>query len=150
MSCLLRHLWWLAPALVSGITYGAASFDWEELMMLSMGFAAIGYIIVDLKRTSKLDGLADEHRDRITKLELIWAYAAEKSDLDALEVRVENIATPSDLTQLADRVAVLSEHAMTHAERITTLEARADHRPWRPARKKNGTFAKPETEEGTT
>lgn len=120
-----------------------AYVDWELVLAIATGVGMIGYLLIEHKRTSKLDDLADEHTERLLKLELIWAYAAEQSDLDALELRVSKFETPPDVTQLAERTATMAELVGDMRERLATVEARMDHKPITQTRRKDGKFGAP-------
>jgi hypothetical protein len=117
--------------------YRANGWDWDEVLMLCMGFAGLAYIVVDQVRTSKLDNYADNFDERLTKLELVWAYAAEDADLTALAAHVDRVAE-----RLATAMERLAEDCASElGERVATLEARADFKPWtQTRRKKNGQF----------
>lgn len=51
---------WLFAILVVRGAWGlrTASFDFDEIMMIAMGFAGLAYVIVDLKRERRLDQFA--------------------------------------------------------------------------------------------
>lgn len=128
----------------------ANGWDWDEVLMIAMGFAGIAYIIVDQIRSSKLDRYSDDFDARLARIELVWTYAAEEAELRLLADKVERFATPPDLTQLVDRVSTNEENVLELAERVATLEARADHKPWTLTRRKDGKFASVTAEEGET
>ncbi len=100
----------------------STGFDWDELMMLAMGFAGFAYVVVDLKRTSRLDDLAGSFGERLAKLEA--------SDLSAVEGRLRTIEIRAEFEQrvderlasVAERVAVLETHREHDLKRVSALE----------------------------
>lgn len=92
--------------LIHVLDYVAQFLDWEEVMALAAGFAAVAYVIVDQKRERRLDALALEFSSTLT---------AHSMRLDALEAR-----SNTDLDNLQERIA-------GYAERVAVIEARIDY-----------------------
>lgn len=93
------------------LDYIVQFLDWEEIMALAAGFAAVAYVIVDQKRERRLDMHALEFSSTLT---------AHAMRLDALEAR-----TTTDLDNLQERIA-------GYAERVAVIEARIDYVPPKP------------------
>lgn len=104
--------WSIGCAVGTALAWGMKLMDWDEIMALAAGFAAVGYIIVDQKRERRLDDLAVEHAERIARLE------ANSDDSVALEARL--VA----LEAAAERDGRLEERMSGYAERIAIVETR--------------------------
>lgn len=126
----------------------AAWWDWDEVLMIAMGFAGVSYIIVDQKRERRLDEIALDHASRIGTLEaqastLVGALSditelrervarleANNDDsvtlegrLRAVEVHIEKEEKIEDrLAEVRERVAVLETHRERDAEDVTEGE----------------------------
>jgi hypothetical protein len=85
--------------------------DWEEVMALAAGCAAVAYVIVDQKRERHLNTLA---------LDFGRELQAHSMRIDALEGRAT-----TDLDNLQERIAA-------YAERVAVIEARIDYAPAKP------------------
>jgi hypothetical protein len=46
-------------------------FEWDELLMLCMGFAGIAYIVADFKRERALEEIALQFSERLARLETV-------------------------------------------------------------------------------
>lgn len=94
--------------------------DWDEVLMLAMGFAGFAYIVADLKRERRLDQCAMDHEGRIARLE------ANSDDSVALEARLVHLeAAASRDERLEERISGLAERIAiveTRLEGITTEE----------------------------
>jgi hypothetical protein len=123
----LTAIGFLGVTVFAGEKCGLIYVDWELVLALAAGISTIGMLWLDHKRNSKMDELADQLTERILKLEVIWAYAAEKSELEALAMRVSLVGHDEEAFR------VLSE-------RVATIEARIDHRPITMTRRKDGKF----------
>ncbi len=102
--------------------------DWDVVLAIVLGLAAIGYAVLEYRRTSKLDDLAQSLGERLAKVETVVSADAPHS--------------------LAERVSEL-EARIEYAERIATLEARVDYQaPKITKRRSDGKFGsdKPPTE----
>ncbi len=103
-----------------------ADVDWEVVLSIAFGLGAAAYAVLEHRRTTKLDGLADHMLQRIAALEAV--------------------ASP-DITSLDERLSFAIERQISHAERIATLEARADyHHVKATKRGPDGKFASPHAE----
>lgn len=99
------------------ITPAEKGWDWDEVLMIAMGFAGLAYIIADLKRERKLDELAVEHAERIARLEAIAVDdMTVETRIAALEVR-------------AERDQHLEERLASVGERVAVLEVKWDQLP---------------------
>ena len=92
-------LWWV----ITG-------FDYDELLMVCMGFAAAAYVLVDYRRERKLDAIAIEHAERLTALE------ANNDDSIALEGRLRTVEIRTE------RDERIEERIAAYAERVAVLE----------------------------
>ncbi len=118
------HDWWLIPLLTMvGLVLPSLLFwfvpriavpDWDEVMMLAMGFAGLAYVIADLKRERKLDTHAVDFAARLAALE------ANADDSLAIEGRI------AKLEMLADRDERFEERLAVLGERIAALETWRD------------------------
>lgn len=99
----------IAQGVYTMLTPSAKGWDWDEVLMVAMGFAGLAYIIADLKRERKLDELAVEHAERIARLEAIAVDdMTVEQRLAALEVRAERDQHLEErLASVGERVAVL-------------------------------------------
>lgn len=91
-----------------------AGFDWDEVLMLAMGFAGFAYVVADLKRERRLDECAMDHEGRIANVEALLA-----AQDDTLLTRVIHLEARKDHD---DR---LEERVCGYAERIAVLEEKA-------------------------
>ena len=90
------------------------AWDWDEVLMLAMGFAGFAYIVADLKRERRLDEVAMNHEGRLSSLE------ANHDDSIALEVRLRDVENRVENNErLDERIAALGE-------RVAVLETRAE------------------------
>lgn len=131
---------------LGGDQCGIAYVDWELVMSLAAAIITLGVLWMEHRRENRLDALAIDHTARIATLEAIAV------DADALDKRIDAMAY--ELSARADRVdnmVALFEARLPEAdalrslcERIATLEARADHKPWTHTRRKDGKFASPD------
>jgi hypothetical protein len=130
----------MIPVLLYLAAYGALDVDWDVVLAVALGLGAIGTALVEHRRTSKLDDVADNLRERVTALEVV---AAHRDDVIELGHAIEQLRGADRATDVGERLAALTERQVGHAERIAVLEARADHQPWKHTRRKDGKFAKP-------
>lgn len=80
-------------------------FEWEELLMVLMGFAAMAYIVVEYKR---------ERADRYTLMEIVGRLARLEANSD------DSVALEGRLAAL-EAAAAVSER---HEERLAGLQER--------------------------
>ncbi len=104
-------------------------FDFDEIMMIAMGFAGLAYVIADLKRERRLDQFAVAICEDIGELK-----AATGSH--APHTIAERVASIESALETFD--------PMDMRERLRELEARADFKPWTATRRKDGKFARRE------
>lgn len=129
----------------------AAYLDWDVIVSIVLGLAAVGAAILDYRRTSRLDELAVQHAERLSALEAVAVYATNVDKrLDALDynvARLEERRESVDVLQLVDRVAATESVLGDVRERVAVVEARADHKPITQTRRKDGKFAPPDSAE---
>lgn len=90
---------------------GIADIDWEAVLAVAFGLGAIAVTWSEHKRTTKLDGTADELRERIATLEAAYAIGS--------EAMAERMAT------LESRLAEMrNDRFIEHAERLASIETR--------------------------
>lgn len=107
-------------ALLFSVGLVAAWFDFDEVMMIAMGFAGLAYVIVDQKRERELERTAREFEQRITRLE---SATAGDNPIDLLR-------------DMGGRVDDL-------VDRVSRVEARIDYQPVRQTKRRaDGKFAK--------
>ncbi len=135
----------MIPVLLYLAAYGALDVDWDVVLAVALGLGAIGTALVEHRRTSKLDDVADNLRERITALEAVAAHRDDVIELghaiEQLQQRMGDIEA-GRATDVGERLAALTERQVGHAERIAVLEARADHQPWKHTRRKDGKFGR--------
>lgn len=135
----------MIPALIYLAAVGALDVDWDVVLAVALGLGAIGTTLVEYRRTSKLDAVADDLRERVATLEAVAAHRedviAMAHDLNQLRDRVDE-ARDDKTSDVGERLAALTSAWVGHAERLATLEARADHQPWKHTRRKDGKFGR--------
>lgn len=90
--------------------------DWDEVLMLAMGFAGFAYIVADLKRERRLDQCAMDHEGRLARLE------ANSDDSVALEARLVHLEAASSRDErLEERISGLAERLAVLEERVSNL-----------------------------
>lgn len=99
-------------ALLSPITWRLGAHvildvDWDVVLSLVLGMAGIGYVVIDHRRTSKLDELAQSLGERVATIEAV-------------------IHDSRDLVDRVARLEATSTDAMTVEQRIASLEVKAE------------------------
>lgn len=135
----------------------ATGFDFDEIMMVAMGFAGLAYVIADLKRERRLDQFAVAICEDIGEIKAsIGAHnpntivervaTLEARVPDDIESRLCGLENDEDIHAIEKRLAAveLAQGQYELGERLATLEARADFKPWQATRGKGGKFAKVE------
>lgn len=121
----------------------AQSFDWEELTMVLMGFAGVAWMVMDHKRTTALEAFALHFTEELARMKTILGDNGPHTLVErvsALEAYSENSISTHGLSERLSCVEV----KLDLIERLTVLEARADHVPVRVTkRKKDGKYASP-------
>jgi hypothetical protein len=114
---------------LASTSHDAAGFDFDEVMMIAMGFAGLAYVIADLKRERRLDQFAVEIATRLGAIE-------SATGSHAPHTIAERVASIESALETFDPVDM--------RERLRELEARADIKPWTATRRKDGKFARRE------
>ena len=111
--------------------------DWDAVFAITLGIGALGMVVLEHRRTTKLDDLAQDMGERIAKIETLLAIDAPHG----LAERVASLEAASeqgpDTVALAERVAVL-ETKREYDERLAEVERKLASRKERNAR---GQFA---------
>lgn len=89
--------------------------DWDAVFAIALGIGALGTVVLEYRRTSKLDELAQELGERLATIE---AVIHDSRDLVDRVARLE--ATSTDAMTVEQRIASLE----VKAERDETLEER--------------------------
>ena len=142
---------WVAVMVVAKL------WDWDEVLMIAMGFAGLAWIVVDQKRERRLDLAESELRERVAKLEAQLASdnpVTLPERVAKLEADAEWIAAEVG-SQLAivGRVAKLEEaqiDTVAVCERLVAIETRIDFKPVTHTRGPKGRFASPAVVGGST
>ena len=85
-------------------------FDWEELMLFVMGFAALGYIINDWRNNRHITDILLVLESRVSRLE------SNSDDSLSLEVRMARVEAATDLNERLDERIALIQERMAIAE----------------------------------
>lgn len=131
----IRILWSL-------VTIRMMGWDWDEVLMLAMGFAGVAYIIVDLKRERRLDQFAIAICEDISMLKQVlgnghpYPLNERVARLEAIlpediEARLCGLENDEDLSALEKRVAAMETQfeQVEVLEKVAAIEARLDHKP---------------------
>lgn len=95
--------------------FDVMGFDFDEVMMMAMGFAGLAYVIADLKRERKLEAHALSFESRLATVE---AKVPENTEARLTSVEAE---VPENLTA---RLLTLESLALPNlAERMVAVEA---------------------------
>lgn len=89
--------------------------DWDAVFAIALGIGALGTVVLEYRRTTKLDELAQELGERVATIE---AVIHDSRDLVDRVARLE--ATSTDAMTVEQRIASLE----VKAERDETLEER--------------------------
>jgi len=92
----------------------AVAFDYDEVLMICMGFAAFAYVVLDFKREKRTELYVLELVERVARLE------ANSDDSVTLESRLVQ------LEAAAARDERLEERISNMAERVAVLETKLD------------------------
>jgi hypothetical protein len=110
----------LAFAMWRGV--GTAGFDYDELMMVLMGFAAFAAVVVDWRREARLDTYALDFTARLV--------AIEQSSVNDLGHRLARLEEGRDdrYARLDERVGQLADKVEDVPARLLQLEGGPDER----------------------
>ena len=118
---------------LASTSHDATGFDFDEIMMIAMGFAGLAYIVADLKRERRLDADATAIASRLGAIEsAIEAHnpSTIASRISAVEARTDALDWRDDMLELVRKVG--------------EIEARIDHKPITQTRSK-GKFVSPQS-----
>lgn len=130
--------------------------DWDAVFAITLGIGALGMVVLEHRRTTKLDDLAQDMGERIAKIEVIVAGDAPHTLAErvaALEATIERIEDKPDtsaaIADLRERLGVveeqpdLREDIIALRERVAVVEARIDFKPITHTRNARGKFVSP-------
>lgn len=96
------------------IVHVILDIDWDAVFAIALGLGALGTVVIEYRRTSKLDELAHDLVDRVARLE------ATSTDAMTVEQRIASLEVK------AERDEMLEERVASIGERVASIEATRD------------------------